>query len=110
MLIILQAKEKSEFQSNLQNHSLGTQAVQCQEAKWKLAEMIVGLIGGITLYLILTVSVGTLLKIHLFVHSKKNVFGACCGPGYVLDAGPYDWVGIQHCVCPSRGWHPRGQD
>lgn len=22
-----------------------------------------------------------------FIHSKKNVFGACCGPGCVLDAG-----------------------
>ena len=35
---------------------------------------------NITLYLILTFFVGNLLKILLFVHPKKYVFGACCGP------------------------------
>lgn len=104
----MQIKEKSEFQSNLQNHLLGIQAVQCQEAKWKLAEMIVGLIGGIILYLILTVFVGTLLKIHLFVHSEKYVFGACCGPGCVLDAGD---LGLgRQTLCLSKGWHPSRED
>lgn len=49
--------------------------------------MVLGSIGIFTLYLILTTFVGILSKSHLFIHSKKYVFGACWVPGRVLDAG-----------------------
>lgn len=44
--------------------------VHCLEGKWEFAEMVPGLIGSLSLCLILT----TLLEI----------FGSCCGPGYLL--------------------------
>lgn len=67
------ANEKTEGipKSSAKSFTRNPGCLWCQEAKWKLAEMVMGLTGSITLDVILTVFVETLLKIHLFVHSKK---------------------------------------